>query len=228
MLLRNRNVRAGAHGPRGVENIIFKYSMEHHDISSVIIQYSYFGIFLWFAVIEQLTPVPEEVYLMTVGYFAVHAGMNIIFCGVAALAGLLATDNLLYYLALKGNKFSKKLIERINHDLLDKIKKRLKNKAALTIFIGALIPKLRFFNPLIAGSINIRFKIFFLANAAATLLYVATYMSVGILFQARLNYVLKKLRYVQHGIFIGVMAAITIFIILTMKKYVFEKNAGRN
>jgi membrane protein DedA with SNARE-associated domain len=202
--------------------------MHHHDIYSVIIQFSYLGIFLWFAVIEQLTPVPEEVYLMTVGYIAVHAHMNVVLCGIAALAGLLTTDNLLYYLALKGNKFSQKLIKKINYKLLDDIKARLKNKGAITIFIGALIPKLRFFNPLIAGSIKIRFKIFFFANAGATLLYVAVYMGVGILFHTQLNYVLKKLQYVQHGIFIAVMAVIAIFVVLKMRKYVFETKTAKN
>ena len=196
----------------------------HHDISSVIIQLSYFGIFLWFAVIEQLTPVPEEVYLMSVGYIAVHAHMNIILCGIAALSGLLATDNLLFYLALKGNKFSHKLLNKINHNLLENIKNKLKNKAALTIFIGALVPKLRFFNPLIAGSIGIKFKIFSLANAAATLLYVAVYMSVEIVFHRQLNYILKKLEYVQHVIFTGVMIILAIFIIIKMRKLVFEKH----
>ena len=164
---------------------------------------------------------------MTAGYIAVHAGMNIILCGIAALAGLLTTDNLLFYLALKGNKFSQKLLRKINHELLDKIKNKLQKKVALTIFIGALVPKLRFFNPLIAGSINIKFKIFFFANALATLLYVAAYMCIGILFHNQLNYILKKLAYVQHGVFIVVMVAIAIFIAVKMKKFVFEKQAGK-
>jgi membrane protein DedA with SNARE-associated domain len=201
--------------------------MQHHDLSYYVLQFSYLGIFLWFAIIEQLTPIPEEVYLMTLGYIAVHAGMNIFLCGIAALAGLLTTDNLLFYLALKGNKFSQKLLRKINHELLDKIKKKLQKKAAVTIFIGALVPKLRFFNPLIAGSINIKFKIFFIANALAALLYVAVYMCIGILFHNQLNYILKKLAYVQHGVFIVVMVAIAIFIAVKMKKLVFEKQAGK-
>jgi membrane protein DedA with SNARE-associated domain len=201
--------------------------MQHHDLSYYVLQFSYLGIFLWFSIIEQLTPIPEEVYLMTAGYIAVHAGMNIFLCGIAALTGLLTTDNLLFYLALKGNKFSQKLLCKINHELLDKIKNKLQKKATLTIFIGALVPKLRFFNPLIAGSINIKFKIFFFANALATLLYVAAYMCIGILFHNQLNYILKKLAYVQHGIFLVVMVAIAIFIAVKMKKFVFEKQAGK-
>ncbi len=214
------------HVLKSITDLFSDTFMAHHDISSVIIQLSYFGIFVWFAVIEQLTPVPEEVYLMSAGYIAVHLHMNIILCALAALAGLLATDNLLFYLALKGNKFSQKLLKKINHDLLDNIKNKLKNKAAITIFIGALVPKLRFFNPLIAGSINIKFKIFFFANAAATLLYVTVYMSIGILFHRQLNYVLKELKYVQHGIFIAMMIIIAIFIIIKMRKLVFEKETA--
>lgn len=198
--------------------------MQHHDFTYYILKFSYLGIFIWFAVIEQLTPIPEEVYLMSTGYIAVHAHMDIIFCGIAALAGLITTDNLLFFLALKGNKFSQKLLKKINHELLDKIKNKLQKRGAITIFIGALIPKLRFFNPLIAGSINIKFKIFFFANTLATLLYVAVYMLIGILFQRQLNYVLKKLSLVQHSIFIGVMIIIAIFLIIKTGKLVLEKH----
>jgi membrane protein DedA with SNARE-associated domain len=198
--------------------------MQHNDIAYYILQFSYFGIFLWFAVIEQLTPIPEEVYLMSAGYIAIHAHMNIVFCGVAAVAGLLVTDNLLFYFAFKGNKFSQKLLKKINHELLDKIKVRLQKKAAITIFIGALVPKLRFFNPLIAGSINIKFRIFFFANALATALYVVVYMSIGILFHRQLNFILKKLDFLQHGVFIGVMIVIALFLIIKMSKLILEKN----
>ena len=42
--------------------------METHDITHYIAHYSYLGIFIWFFLIDQLTPIPEELVLVTVGY----------------------------------------------------------------------------------------------------------------------------------------------------------------
>src|SRR6266540_2488007 len=178
------------------------------DISSYIVHLSYLGIFLWFLIIEQLTPIPEEVSLMSVGYISIHANLNPLLSGIAALIGLLITDNVLFYLSAKGSKFSQKLLGKINHQLLEKIKRNLKKRSGITIFVGALLPKLRFFNPIIIGTMNITFKQFFLINGAATLLYVSVYMSIGIFFHQQLNIVLKELKLVQHAIFIFVMVLI--------------------
>jgi membrane protein DedA with SNARE-associated domain len=69
-----------------------------------------------------------------------------------------------------------------------------------------------------------KFKVFFFANATATLLYVAVYMSIGIVFRQQLNNVLKKLSLIQHGIFITVMIVIAAFVIIKTGKYIYEKS----
>lgn len=45
--------------------------MPHTDLPGYIYHLSWFGIFLWFAFLEQLTPIPEEISLMTLGYISV-------------------------------------------------------------------------------------------------------------------------------------------------------------
>lgn len=195
--------------------------MPQHDVSFYVTHLSYPGIFLWFLVIEQLTPIPEEVSLMSVGYISMHANLNPFVCGIVSLSGLLITDNFLFYLSRKGNKFSKKLLNKLNHNLIEKIKEKLRKKTGVTIFVGALVPKLRFFNPIIAGAVEVTWKQFLIFNAAATLLYVTAYMCIGIFFHSQLTMILKKLEYMQHAIFIGVMIVIAIYIAFKAKKIIY-------
>jgi len=148
------------------------------SLSYYITTLSYLGIFLWFAVLEQLTPVPEEVYLMSTGYIAAHIShLNIYLCGAAALTGLLACDNILFCLSLKGNKLAGKLLDKLSMKLSNRVKQNLNANTTQTLFISALIPKLRFFSPLIAGAMNVPWRKFLLANASATAFYVTVYLA---------------------------------------------------
>lgn len=197
--------------------------MPHTDLPGYIYHLSWFGIFLWFAFLEQLTPVPEEISLMTLGYIAITTSLNPLISGGVATIGLLTADNLLFYLSLKGNKLTRKLTDNTNTQLLDRLKRNLQHHAKKTLIIMALLPKLRFLSPVIASSAGISWKLFFFINSAATVFYVAVYMLIGILFHRQLGAVLHKVKLWQHIIFIGAMVGITVFLILTIRKLIVKK-----
>lgn len=187
--------------------------MEYTNIAVYIEHLSYLGVFLWFAIIEQFTPIPEEISLMSMGYIAIHTGLNPVLCCAAALAGLLTMDNTLFYLSMKGSHFTQQLFDKLNTQLVDRVQEHLKKHAVRTLLISALIPQLRFFSPVIAALSHIRWKVFFLVNGAATLFYTVVYMLLGILFHQQLTRLLKKLHLTQHIIFILMMLVITVYIL---------------
>jgi membrane protein DedA with SNARE-associated domain len=197
--------------------------MPHTDLSGYIYHLSWFGIFLWFAFLEQLTPIPEEISLMTLGYISVIISLNPLISGAVAVAGLLTADNLLYYFSMKGNKLTRKLTDKTNTQLLDRLKRNLQQNAKKTLIIMALLPKVRFLSPVIAATANISWKLFFFVNSIATVFYVAAYMLIGILFHRQLGILIRELKYWQHIIFIVSMAGIAIFLILTIRKLVIKK-----
>ena len=47
-----------------------------NDFQELILQYSYIGIFLWFVFFDQITPIPEELVLITMGFIANKAAMQ--------------------------------------------------------------------------------------------------------------------------------------------------------
>jgi len=190
------------------------------DLTSYIQSFSYLGIFLWFAVGEQLTPIPEEISLITLGYLTKYTGPNPFIAGVVSLAGLLATDNFLFYISMKGNKYSDKILEKINSHLLDKIKKNLKHNAVKTLVIMALLPKVRFISPIISGITGISWRVFLLVNSIAAAFYVTLYMFIGIFFHNSFNKLFHQLARVQHLVFIVFMVALAAFMVLMIRRSV--------
>jgi len=197
--------------------------MPHSDLPGYISHLSWFGIFLWFAFLEQLTPVPEEVSLMTLGYISITTSLHPLISGAVAAVGLLTADNLLFYFSLKGNKLTRKLTEKTNTELLGQLKRNLQQNAKKTLVIMALLPKLRFLSPVIAATANISWKLFFFVNSAATVFYVAAYMLIGVLFHKQLGILINKLKYWQHIIFIASMAGIAVFLVVTIRRLVVKK-----
>lgn len=192
------------------------------DLPGYIFHLSYLGIFLWFAFIEQVTPVPEEVSLITLGYISIHTGLNPFICGVVSAIGLLTTDNLLYYLSLKGKKLSRKLFAKPDQRLVSRIKQNLHDNPKKTLIIMALLPKLRFLSPIVSATSGISWKIFLYVNSVVTVFYVCVYMLLGILFQHQLQAVFQELEMWQHIIFSIVMIAVAVLIILRIRKMMKE------
>jgi membrane protein DedA with SNARE-associated domain len=121
---------------------------------------------------------------------------------------------------MKGNKLTRKLTDKTNTQLLDRLKQKLQQNAKKTLIIMALLPKLRFLSPIIAATANISWKLFFFVNSAATVFYATAYMLIGILFHKQLGILIRELKYWQHIIFIASMVGIAIFLILTIRKLV--------
>ncbi|QEC65781.1 hypothetical protein FRZ67_00105 [Panacibacter ginsenosidivorans] len=188
------------------------------SLPDYIYHLSYIGIFLWFAFIEQVTPVPEEVALITVGYTSMHTKLEPVVCGVIAIAGLLTADNLIFYLSLKSNKLVEKLTGKVNKHLADKIKMNFQKNAVKTLIVMALLPKLRFLSPVISAASGISWKLFLFINSLVTVFYVTVYMLIGIFFQKQLNAVLHELALWQHIIFVAIILTIAIFLIVKIKK----------
>lgn len=84
--------------------------MFHGDISQYVYHFSYLGIFLWFAVIEQFTPIPEDVSLITIGYISMHTPLDPWLASGVSLIGLLTADNVFSIFPKKDTNWQKNLL----------------------------------------------------------------------------------------------------------------------
>jgi membrane protein DedA with SNARE-associated domain len=87
----------------------------------------------------------------------------------------------------------------------------------------ALIPKIRFISPIVAGISGISWRVFLLVNSIATSFYVTVYVLLGILFHKGLSRLMKKLEWTQHIIFIATIVIVAIFIVVKVRKLVQNK-----
>lgn len=197
--------------------------MEAHDITYYIAHYSYLGIFIWFFIIDQTTPIPEELVLMTIGYISHSDIINPFLAGLMALLGLMTIDNTYYHLAIKSNKWIDKLVKKKQGHLLSKFQDKLNAHPVATLFTMSFIPKVRFLMPIVAGLNKITFKQFFLINTSASLLFVCFYLSLGFIFHNSIENISSQVNSFRNSILGILIIIIAIIMSLYIGKWLWNK-----
>ncbi|MFV8326305.1 DedA family protein [Flavobacterium sp. ZS1P14] len=185
---------------------------------------SYLGVFIWFLFLDQLTPIPEEVTLLSIGYIAEHHLINPYFAGLAAFMGLTIIDSVFYWLAYSGNKLINRFKNNISEKLQEKYLKGLKEHNVRTILLLSFIPKVRFFSPIFAGMFHVRWQTFFVVNGIGTIIFIIGYIAAGMLFNKSLEYLLKEVELLRHSIFIVFMILLTIGVFFKFTRKLIRKN----
>jgi membrane protein DedA with SNARE-associated domain len=185
---------------------------------------SYLGIFIWFLFLDQLTPIPEEVTLLSIGYIAEHHLINPYFAGLAAFLGVTIIDTAFYWLAYSGNKLINRFKNNISEKLQEKYLKGLKEHHVRTILLLSFIPKVRFFSPIFAGMFRVKWQTFFVVNGIGTIIFIIVYIAVGMLFHSSLEYLLKEVELLRHSIFIVFMVVITIVVFFKFSRKTIHKS----
>lgn len=193
--------------------------MDTHDITYYVAHYSYLGIFIWFFLIDQLTPIPEELVLVTVGYLTQTDYVNPFFAGIAALLGLMVVDNIYFYLACSGNKWTQKLQQKKRALIIKKFQEKLQKHQVRTLLIIAFIPKVRFFGPILAGLSKMHYRKFFLINMFGSITYVSVYICLGFFFHSAMENLINQVDLVRHSVFGGIILLLAVIISILVSKW---------
>ncbi|MFV5697976.1 DedA family protein [Flavobacterium sp. ZT3R17] len=185
---------------------------------------SYLGIFIWFLFLDQLTPIPEEVTLLSIGYVAQNHLINPYFAGLSAFLGVTIIDTIFYWLAYSGNKLINRFKNSVSEKLQEKYLKGLKEHHVRTILLLSFIPKVRFFSPIFAGMFRVKWQTFFIVNSIGTIIFIIVYIAVGMLFHSSLEYLLKEVELLRHSIFIVFMIVITIVVFFKFRRKTIHKS----
>ncbi len=163
----------------------------HHfqDISPVvhfIRNGSYFGIFLLSIVASYIFPIPEAIFLLLVGYVAKITGMNLI--GVIALStsGIIIGDNILYRLSFFGNKYVERFNRKMRKHKLIQYEHLVTDNVEFSVYFLKFVAGVRFFGPVILGSLRASRKKFVMHNAIASLLHTALLIILGYYFHKKI------------------------------------------
>ncbi len=184
------------------------------DFQELIEQFSYFGIFLWFAFFDQITPIPEELVLITMGFIANQGHLDPVLAGIAAVGGLVAIDNIYYGLGKSGKFLFNQLGKASNLEVIEKFKIRIIEHDWQTIFMMSWFPKLRFITPFIAAAASIKWLRFAIINALSSMTYVILYILLGIFFEEQLEAIRLEMLMVYITIvmlIVGILVFVWIF-----------------
>lgn len=161
---------------------------------------SYLGIF--FVFIIPFLPIPEEVLLLGIGYLVDIGDLNIYATIAVSVIGIIASDNMWYWLGRSHSKIAAKLRNKIGEEKTVFYEKMLKNHIVKYIFLSRFIPGARAIGPSLAGSMNLKHKHFWFFNVMAALLYAPIFIFLGYFFNYNLEIVMNKIISARHIIFI--------------------------
>jgi len=152
------------------------------DLSSLpnyLTHVSYAGIFGLLAFLDAFIPVPEEFVLLGIGYAAAFEALNETAVVAISLSALLIGDNISFWFARAGGRWLDRLTQRLGKAFPGRYADRMRTHAGKTLIVMTLIPNVRFFAPIVAGSLQTPWRRFFLFDAPGVLLYVGIYLTLG-------------------------------------------------
>ena len=153
----------------------FSYILKTPDFFQFVARFGYIGILVWFLTFDQLTPIPEEVSLLIVGYLSAHEVFNPVIAGIFCLSGFLIVDTVYFFLSKKGSSWIKKKTKG-SSSFMESYKNKLKTNTPRAILILCFIPRMRMFAPIWAGSMKFPSKFFFVRSNCAGSFYSRLYI----------------------------------------------------
>ncbi|ABE51166.1 DedA family protein [Methanococcoides burtonii] len=179
---------------------------------------SYAGIFITLAVLGHFIPLPEEVLLLTIGYFVSLGFGNLGIVIVVSLIAGCSGDILLYWLSKNGSKLFLHLNRNINEKKIVKYENLMQTHDGKTVFVLRLIVGLRFFGPVVAGSANVAWRKFLFYDLLALLIYYPSLIFLGYHFHNNLRNLISEVGIFSHIIFFIVVGLFGIAISIYSKK----------
>jgi len=184
--------------------------------SAFVAHFGYIGILLWFLTFDQLTPIPEEVSLLIVGYLSAHHVFHPVIAGVLCLAGFLIVDTVYFFLSKKGSSWIKKKT-RGSFAVMKSLRNKLEKNTFKSIFILCFIPRMRMFAPILAGSMKLSYRRFLLCDSIALTFFTTIYLLLGFIFNRSLQKMIKQAKGLQNIIFFATLLIIAVIIILFIR-----------
>ena len=201
----------------------------YHEIFSVYLEHiSYLGTFVLMALSGHLVPVPEEVILLLVGYASGIGLSNVYFTIIAAGLGVIAGDAALFYLSRTGNRYVERLKKKINPQKMEKYEKMMEAHAGKTIFLSRFIVGLRFFSPILAGMLKVKWRVFLISDILAIVIYVSGLIFLGYYFHSEIEKLITEVKVARHIIVILLISVIGLFFSYHVSRRFLKAVNGKN
>lgn len=183
---------------------------------------SYAGIFIWFIFFDQLTPIPAEISLLTIGYLSARGFFNPLIAVAPCVLAFLLVDLVYYFFTRSSKSIIGKVKKRSGSRLFEKYRARMEHHMISTVFILELIPRLRVLGPILVAMLNLPLRKFLWIDGISLLLFCCIWIGLGYVFHSSLATITSDLKGLENILFIAFALLIGISIILFFRK----KNSG--
>ena len=170
----------------------------------------YLGVLIVLVACSLGLPLPEDVPLLTGGYFC-HTGAAKLWLMIpVGLVGVLSGDFVLFWL---GRRFGHHLVEHrllrrlVNPSRLLTAEKLFERHGIKIVFIGRFLPGLRPMIFVASGVLRVPFYIFAAVNGLAACLSVPLMVLLGYWFGHNLDEIKADVRHATHLVFFGIVVA---------------------
>jgi membrane protein DedA with SNARE-associated domain len=162
---------------------------------------SYLGIFFLSMVVSFIVPLPEVVLLLVIGFLARVAGFDLFAVILVSAMGTIIGDNALYRLSFFGNKFVERFNRKMRAHKLMQYEHLVVDNIGKTIFFLRFITGVRFFGPVISGSLAVPWKKFFWFNGGATILHSIFFILLGFYVHGKIITLIAEVEVVRNILF---------------------------
>jgi len=180
---------------------------------------TYGGMFILALIANMVVPVPEEIVLIAVGYFSAKGQFNFLYSYGIFVAGMFVSDTILYFMAYKGSRITKRLQRKIENNRHLKDEGFVQRHIRKIIFISRFLMYLRWIGPVISGVARVPYKKFAILDFLALLVYVPLILFLGFYFENYIDKIISDVNRIRN-IFMLIFSIIVLIFI--------AKNANKN
>lgn len=179
---------------------------------------SYFGLGFFVTFAGYLIPIPEEMALLIVGYISAITEIKLHLAIMLSCVGVIIGDNLLYFLSYRGSKYIDWFKKRMYKNKLIQYEHIMHEHIGKTIFFIRFIVGVRFFGPVLAGTLRVRWRKFFFINAAASMIHVAFFEILGYYFHKSFLALVTQVEIIRHVLFFSSVALFGLLVTLFVQR----------
>lgn len=175
---------------------------------------SYLGFFLISVCVSYVIPIPEAIMLIFFGYMARKMGFNVGDVILVSIAGGIIGDNALYRLSYFGNKYVEKFNRKMRAHKLIEYEYLVVENIGKAVYFLRLVTGVRFFGPVISGTLGVRWRNFLPLNAGATSLHATFFVLLGYMFHRNILHlaieveIIKNILLFSSFFIVGILAKI--------------------
>jgi undecaprenyl-diphosphatase len=175
---------------------------------------SYLGIFLLSVFVSYVVPFPEAIMLVLFGYVAKTSQLNIFLILLIGSLGAIIGDNILYRLSFFGNKYVEHFNEKMRKHKLIQYEHLVKDNIGKTIYFLRFIAGVRFFAPVISGTLGTSWRKYFLHSAIAATLHAVFFILLGYFYRGRIFVLIAEVEIIRNVLLFS--SAIIVGFLLTI------------